>query len=122
MLDGTLPLHGGEPGSFTVFFWGIFFTTFALSILGGSVLLILTTDVGIRRASQLVVASFLGYLFLHSLTWVLSGNGPRTTPEATDFFGQRLVGFIIGIVSLGIFAVMMAIMHNGERRMQRVED
>ncbi|MCC7075871.1 MAG: hypothetical protein IT198_01980 [Acidimicrobiia bacterium] len=123
ILDGKLPHHGGEAGSTILLFWGFFFVTLGAVLLIGSVALILTTDVGFKRAIQVIIATIAGYLAFHSLAWMLNATqAPRFDPAATGFWGLRVAGITIGLVSLIVFLVMVVFMHVFERQRQRVPD
>ncbi len=121
MLDGSIPEHAGHAGSLILKFWGTFFPVLGLILLAGSILLILTTNVGFRRGFQLVFTTFFGYLFMQALTWILSGNGPKVSLETTSYFGLRIWGVGIAVASLLIVTVMLISMHRAERRAQRVD-
>lgn len=120
MLDGFLPEHGGEAGSTILLFWGTFWPIVGLILLMGAVVLILTTNIGFRRALQVSAAGFLGYLAFHSLTWLLSGNGPRTEPNT--YFNDRIQGLGIGLGAFVLFVALLVTMHIVERRAQQVPE
>lgn len=123
ILDGKLPEHGGEPGSAILLFWGTFFVVLGAVLLIGSVALLLTTDVGFRRAIQIIIATVSGYIAFHSLAWMLNASqAPRFDKEAAGFWGLRLAGMTIGLSALVIFVFFVVFMHLFERDQQRVSD
>ena len=121
MLDGLLmPEHGGHANSLTLLFWGSFWPLVGLILLVGSILLVIYTNAGFRRAMTIVAGSFFGYLFIQSITWVLSGNGPRIAGNA-GYWADRIRGIGIGLGALLIFAAIMVSSHISERRAQAGE-
>lgn len=125
MLDGLLSGiydHGGQPGTPVLFFVATFFVGLAVVLLIGSVMGLLTTDIGFPKAFMLTVGTVLGYLAMHSVTWVLTGNGPRTSQTAMSYFGQRGIGMAIGVVCLSLFVLVAFLWHRTERALQRSTD
>ncbi len=120
MLEGSLPEHGGEAGSAILKFWGTLFPLLGLILLMGAVVLILWTDVGLRRSLQVSAGAFFGYIFLHSITWILSGNGPKG--DGTGFWNDRYLGVLIGLGAVAIFVTIVLTSHYAERKAQRVPD
>lgn len=119
-IENLYPEHGGEPGSAGLMFWGILFVVIGGALLIGSVLLVLSTDIGFKRAFWATCAVVSGYMFLHSLTWILSGNGPRG--EGSGFWNHRWQGGIaIGGVALVAFIAICVVWHITERKQQRAE-
>lgn len=118
LLDGKLPQHAKGAGAGVM--WTIIFPVLGLLLLGGSIWFILTTDVGAKRAIQLCSGAFLTYLFFHSLTWVITGNGYKVKPEG--YFPTRIVSMILALVCLSTVAVLFYVWHRNERATQRVEE
>lgn len=118
LLDGKLPEHAKGEGAGVM--WTIIFPLLGLLILGGSIWLVLSTDVGGKRAIQLCSGAFLTYFFFHSLTWIITGNGYKVHPEG--YFPTRIVSMIMALVCLAVVAVLFYVWHVNERATQRVDE
>ncbi|MBX7161893.1 MAG: hypothetical protein K1X95_16520 [Acidimicrobiia bacterium] len=118
LLDGKLPEHAKGEGAGVM--WTIIFPLLGLVLLGGSIWLILSTDVGGKRSFQLCLGAFLTYLFFHSLTWIITGNGYKVQPEG--YFATRIVSMILALVCLAVVAVLFYVWHQNERATQRIDE
>jgi len=117
VLDGILPKHMlGDGGSILA----ILFVSLGVALLCGSVWLLLSTNVGGKRALQLTGAILLSYLFINALVWMVAGNGPLLG-EGAGYWERRLMGGMIGLVSLVLLGVLLIVSHQNERAQQRVE-
>lgn len=118
LLDGTLPENAKGGGAGVM--WTIIFPILGLLLLGGSIWLVLSTDVGAKRSIQLCVGAFLTYLFFHSLTWVITGNGYKIHPEG--YWATRIVSMVTALVCLVTVAILFYVWHHNERAAQRVDE
>lgn len=113
-LDGTLPENvKGSP-------FGVIFPLLGLVLLGGSIWMILTTNIGAKRAIQLTFGAFVAYLGFHSTTWIMSETGPKL--QATGYWETRIPSFVIGALCFLTVAVLLLVWHMNERAAQRVDE